>query len=197
MSLKKVGPLRPIFLKGTFRARTAFSGPSSRETSLKLPRPRLPRSLDFGRWMSHSSKTRSIPEQYPPHLDAEHRAKPYTLSIVWRMILYLSPPSPSLMSSTCVPHNPLRLCSEMLTRLQNPDDYISYLCAWLALLPQALCVVYVSLLWATREIEILLMFTGQMGCEVLNFAIKRLVKQERPRRMCHRREETLQWRIVD
>ena len=65
---------------------------------------------------------------------------------------------------------------------QNPDDYISYLCAWLALLPQALCVVYVSLIWATREVEILLMFMGQMGCEAFNFALKRLVKQERPRR---------------
>ena len=55
--------------------------------------------------------------------------------------------------------------------------------AWLALVPQALCVAYVVLIWASREIEILLMFAGQMGCEVLNLILKRLIKEERPRRM--------------
>lgn len=49
-------------------------------------------------------------------------------------------------------------------------------------MPQGLCVVYVTLIWATREIEILLMFAGQMGCEALNFALKRWIKEERPKR---------------
>jgi len=66
---------------------------------------------------------------------------------------------------------------------QNPHDPISYLCAWLALVPQALCVIYVTLIWSTREVEILLMFAGQMGCEALNFLLKRLIKEERPKRM--------------
>ena len=65
---------------------------------------------------------------------------------------------------------------------QNPHDPISYLCAWLALVPQALCVIYVTLIWSTREVEILLMFAGQMGCEALNFLLKRLIKEERPKR---------------
>lgn len=65
---------------------------------------------------------------------------------------------------------------------QNPHDPISYLCAWLALAPQTLCVIYVTLIWSSREVEILLMFAGQMGCEALNFLLKRLIKEERPKR---------------
>lgn len=66
---------------------------------------------------------------------------------------------------------------------QDPSDPISYLCAFLALVPQALCVVYATLLWSTREAEVLLMFAGQLVCEALNFALKRLIKEERPARM--------------
>ncbi|MCJ1299731.1 hypothetical protein MMC08_002524 [Hypocenomyce scalaris] len=76
------------------------------------------------------------------------------------------------------------LASLSLTHVHyNPSDPISYICAWLALVPQGLCVVYITLIWATREIEILLMFTGQMGCEALNFVLKRLIKEERPKQM--------------
>ena len=70
----------------------------------------------------------------------------------------------------------------LTTPFQNPHDPISYLCAWLALVPQALCVIYVTLIWSSREIEILLMFAGQMGCEALNFLLKRLIREERPKR---------------
>lgn len=28
------------------------------------------------------------------------------------------------------------------------------------------------------------MFAGQMGCEALNFVLKRIIKEERPKRMC-------------
>ena len=59
---------------------------------------------------------------------------------------------------------------------------MAHLSAWLALVPQALCVMYVTLIWATREVEVLLMFAGQMACELLNFALKRLIKEERPQR---------------
>jgi|UniRef100_A0A346DKQ1 dolichyldiphosphatase len=54
-------------------------------------------------------------------------------------------------------------------------------CAFLSLLPQALCVVYATLLWSTREAEVLLMFAGQLACEAINFVLKRLIKEERPR----------------
>lgn len=43
--------------------------------------------------------------------------------------------------------------------------------------------MYATLIWSTREVEILLMFAGQMGCEALNFALKRLIKEERPKQM--------------
>ncbi|EGE07479.1 dolichyldiphosphatase [Trichophyton equinum CBS 127.97] len=65
----------------------------------------------------------------------------------------------------------------------NPEDPISYICAFLALVPQALIISYVSLCWATREVEIIFMLAGQLSCEVLNFGLKRLIKQERPNQM--------------
>ena len=68
-------------------------------------------------------------------------------------------------------------------RCQNPYDRLSYICAWLALVPQALCVTYATLIWSTREVEVLLMFAGQMGCEAFNWLLKRYIKEERPRRM--------------
>jgi len=86
---------------------------------------------------------------------------------------YVHSPSPS---------SPTPQVHPQLTPSQNPHDPISYLCAWLALVPQALCVIYVTLIWSTREVEILLMFAGQMGCEALNFLLKRLIKEERPKR---------------
>ncbi|KAI0122826.1 hypothetical protein BJ170DRAFT_113655 [Xylariales sp. AK1849] len=76
------------------------------------------------------------------------------------------------------------LASLSLTHVHyDPTDNLSYVCAWLALVPQGLCVVYVTLIWSTREVEIALLFAGQLACEALNFALKRLIKEERPRRM--------------
>ena len=65
---------------------------------------------------------------------------------------------------------------------KNPNDPLSYCSAWLALVPQALCVTYVTLIWASREIEIMMMFAGQMACEAFNFLLKRWIKEERPKR---------------
>lgn len=77
-----------------------------------------------------------------------------------------------------------RLTSLSLTHVHyNPDDPISFAAAWLALVPQALCVIYVTLVWASREVELLLMFAGQMGCEALNFVLKRIIQEERPKQM--------------
>lgn len=50
-------------------------------------------------------------------------------------------------------------------------------------MPQALCIVYATLIWSTREAEVVLMFAGQLGCEAVNFALKRLIKEERPSRI--------------
>ncbi|KAI5865445.1 PAP2-domain-containing protein [Durotheca rogersii] len=76
------------------------------------------------------------------------------------------------------------LASLSLTHVHyDPTDPLSYLCAWLALVPQGLCVAYATLIWSTREVEIALLFAGQLACEALNFGLKRLIKEERPRRM--------------
>lgn len=37
-------------------------------------------------------------------------------------------------------------------------------------------------MWSTREIEVILMFIGQMTCEMFNFGLKRLIREERPQR---------------
>ncbi|KAL4995868.1 hypothetical protein BDV10DRAFT_173780 [Aspergillus recurvatus] len=76
------------------------------------------------------------------------------------------------------------LASLSLTHVHyNPEDSLSLVSAWLALVPQALCVVYVTLVWASREVEVGLMFAGQLVCEALNFALKRIIKEERPKQM--------------
>lgn len=73
------------------------------------------------------------------------------------------------------------LASLSLTHVHyNPDDPLSHLCAYLALAPQGLTIIYVALIWSTREVEILLMFAGQMGCEALNWIMKRIIQEERP-----------------
>lgn len=76
------------------------------------------------------------------------------------------------------------LASLSLTHVHyNPGDPLSYISAWLALVPQGLCVVYVTLFITSREIEIALAFGGQLACEVLNFALKRLIKERRPEKI--------------
>ncbi|KAF2136471.1 uncharacterized protein K452DRAFT_302744 [Aplosporella prunicola CBS 121167] len=76
------------------------------------------------------------------------------------------------------------LASLSLTHVHyNPNDRLSFLCAWLALVPQGLCIVYATLVWSTREAEVIMMFGGQMACEALNWCLKRLIKEERPKQM--------------
>jgi dolichyldiphosphatase len=62
----------------------------------------------------------------------------------------------------------------------NPSDPLSLVSAYLALVPQALMVVYVTLIYARREIEIVMMFGGQLLCEGANWVLKRLIKENRP-----------------
>ena len=40
-----------------------------------------------------------------------------------------------------------------------------------------------TLIWSSREAEVALMFAGQLGCEAVNFLLKRLIKEERPLRI--------------
>ncbi|KAK3069901.1 hypothetical protein LTR53_011411 [Teratosphaeriaceae sp. CCFEE 6253] len=76
------------------------------------------------------------------------------------------------------------LASLSLTHVHyDPADPVSHACAYLALVPQALVITYAALIWSTREAEIVLMFAGQMGCEALNWMLKRLIQEERPPQM--------------
>lgn len=84
------------------------------------------------------------------------------------------PPSP-------FPFAAFKLTLSLPPFLQNPTDHLSHLGAFLALVPQALIIVYATLLWSTREAEVLLMFLGQLACEAVNFVLKRLIKEERPK----------------
>jgi dolichyldiphosphatase len=45
-----------------------------------------------------------------------------------------------------------------------------------------LIIVYVTVVFCTRELECVLMLLGQLSCEAVNFALKRLVKENRPKR---------------
>ncbi|CAK7209168.1 hypothetical protein SCUCBS95973_000359 [Sporothrix curviconia] len=81
---------------------------------------------------------------------------------------------------------PIALASLSLTHVYyDPNDFVSYLCAWLALVPQAIIIVYVTLVWSTREAEVFLAFAGQLACEAVNFVLKRIIKEERPQHHYH------------
>jgi dolichyldiphosphatase len=62
----------------------------------------------------------------------------------------------------------------------NPSDPFSLALAFLALIPQALMVIYVTLIYARREIEVVLMLVGQLLCELVNLILKRVIKEDRP-----------------
>lgn len=98
------------------------------------------------------------------------------------VLLLLQPQSVNAPVSVNVMADP-PLASLSLTHVHyDPADPLSHLSAYLALVPQALVITYAALTWSTREIEILLMFAGQMGCEALNWGLKRYIKEERPTR---------------
>lgn len=76
------------------------------------------------------------------------------------------------------------LASLSLTHVHyDPTSKISHACAFLALVPQALCIAYATLIYSSREMEILLMFAGQMACEALNWVLKRWIREDRPAQM--------------
>ncbi|KIH89152.1 hypothetical protein SPBR_07619 [Sporothrix brasiliensis 5110] len=80
----------------------------------------------------------------------------------------------------------ISLASLSLTHVYyDPNDFISYVCAWLALVPQAIIIVYVTLVWSTREAEVSLALAGQLVCEGVNFVLKRIIKEERPQHHYH------------
>ncbi|KAM0713975.1 hypothetical protein Q7P37_010938 [Cladosporium fusiforme] len=76
------------------------------------------------------------------------------------------------------------LASLSLTHVHyDPTSRVSHACAFLALVPQALCIAYATFIYSSREIEILIMFAGQMACEGLNWVLKRYIREDRPAQM--------------
>ncbi|EPS40680.1 hypothetical protein H072_5482 [Dactylellina haptotyla CBS 200.50] len=73
------------------------------------------------------------------------------------------------------------LASLSLTHVSyDPSDPVSLVAAYLSLIPQGLMIVYAVLIFSHRELEIILALTGQLGCEAVNFILKRLIKESRP-----------------
>lgn len=65
--------------------------------------------------------------------------------------------------------------------LYNKDDKLGALLAVVSLAPQCLLIVYSTLIFSRREMETILMFGGQVCCEIMNEYLKRTLRQERPR----------------
>jgi dolichyldiphosphatase len=63
----------------------------------------------------------------------------------------------------------------------DPEDPLSLISAYLALIPQGLMVVYVTLIYSRREIELVLMFVGQLLSELANTILKKIIKEHRPK----------------
>ncbi|KAF3920333.1 Dolichyldiphosphatase [Dactylellina cionopaga] len=73
------------------------------------------------------------------------------------------------------------LASLSLTHVSyDPSDPVSLVAAYLSLIPQALMIVYAVLIFSHRELEIILACAGQLGCEAVNYVLKRLIKEARP-----------------
>lgn len=62
----------------------------------------------------------------------------------------------------------------------DPASTLSHACAYLALVPQALMITYTAFIYSTRELEVTLMFAGQLACEGLNWFLKRYIQEDRP-----------------
>jgi dolichyldiphosphatase len=65
--------------------------------------------------------------------------------------------------------------------LYNKGDKLGAFLAVISLAPQSLLIVYSTLIFSRREIETILMFGGQVGCELMNEYLKRTLKQDRPK----------------
>ncbi|KAG5462387.1 MAG: hypothetical protein BJ554DRAFT_5293 [Olpidium bornovanus] len=73
------------------------------------------------------------------------------------------------------------LTSLSITHVQfHPSDPVAQQLAYATLAPLAIIVAYVSLFVARREVSVLFMFAGQLLCELVNAALKRLLKEKRP-----------------
>ncbi|EMR10449.1 hypothetical protein PNEG_01163 [Pneumocystis murina B123] len=66
------------------------------------------------------------------------------------------------------------------TYIYNPRDFLSTISALLALLPLEVVVVYLTLIYCRREVEVILIYIGQIICQLLNVHLKEKIQQPRP-----------------
>ncbi|RPA78415.1 PAP2-domain-containing protein [Ascobolus immersus RN42] len=64
--------------------------------------------------------------------------------------------------------------------LYDPASPISFISAYLSLLPQVILVIFGSIVYSTREIEVLLFLIGQLLSEAINVVLKKWFRQHRP-----------------
>ncbi|KAI9144273.1 dolichyl pyrophosphate phosphatase 1 [Paraphysoderma sedebokerense] len=76
---------------------------------------------------------------------------------------------------------PPALSSLSLTHvLYPPNDPTSEFLAYITLTPISLIIVYVTVIISRREVACIWMFAGQLLNEVVNFILKRVIKEKRP-----------------
>ncbi|KAK9480493.1 PAP2 superfamily-domain-containing protein [Lipomyces japonicus] len=77
--------------------------------------------------------------------------------------------------------SPVNLSSLAFTHVHyDPDDLFSQCQAYISLVPQAMCVMYGTLIISRREAETIMLLGGQVLSEIANLILKQLFKEERP-----------------
>jgi len=69
---------------------------------------------------------------------------------------------------------------ELTHVLYNANSHMSLVFALVTLSPILLMASYAALAVVTRDVLIINMWAGQVACEVLNWVLKRIIKEERP-----------------
>lgn len=67
-----------------------------------------------------------------------------------------------------------------MTIYYDRSSLLSHLCAWLSLVPQAILLVYLTLIYSRREYATISLLSGQLVNELFNFLLKSIIKQSRP-----------------
>ncbi|KAK9458492.1 uncharacterized protein V1516DRAFT_682568, partial [Lipomyces oligophaga] len=63
----------------------------------------------------------------------------------------------------------------------DSHDSLSFLLAWMSLVPQTICIVYLTQALSRREVETLMLGAGQVASEIANLILKRIFLNERPK----------------
>ncbi|KAK9455595.1 hypothetical protein V1511DRAFT_301295 [Dipodascopsis uninucleata] len=81
-------------------------------------------------------------------------------------------------SCSCPPPSPYSL--QFTNVYYDEKDIIAFFMAWLSLVPQFMCVMYLTLIFSRREAETILLLGGQILSEGLTSLLKIIIREERP-----------------